>query len=507
MFDDVNNYYYFFITPPHQHTQDKNTIGTRAKIIIDDIAMDGPNNTDNNRTDKTRRRRRNKSNKYEQQRFANYLVFGFQSTLCLALFTVCYVLILVILWPLLQASTPTSMPDETPRDYIHHMHVPPSLKQIAHVPGQKKIKEVTSNLRKKLVQFRQGRGVTDENLLDLAVAEFEVIEKEKEAKEKAQQAEAIQRLDAAAVANQNLPVVAGNHHNGFIVLGMHRSGTSMLAGLLHESAGYKVGGPLIGSAPDNEKGFYERVDVVLQNDEFMKGQSIWWAGKYGSYDWELALKDKESGKVPFKEGERALKFLNNPTNSPWMQKDPRMCITLKTWLKLINSEPAIVFTYRHPLEVALSINKRDDTIPLEAGFRMWIIYNMRAIQNSQGLCMVRSSNDAILEDPLHEVQRISDELTKTCGVPAPPQRITQEEIEKLIDPKLQHNKKKRADEEKEVIKAFNNGKCIVYGYDSKHNKDSPAYKLEYDMYLKAMEVYCDFQSGAAYKDDYVWKGL
>jgi hypothetical protein len=47
--------------------------------------------------------------------------------------------------------------------------------------------------------------------------------------------------------------------NGFVVLGMHRSGTSLLSGLLVQGCGYNTGGPLIGSHFDNEKGFFERI--------------------------------------------------------------------------------------------------------------------------------------------------------------------------------------------------------------------------------------------------------
>ena len=179
------------------------------------------------------RQRRNKKARLEQ-RFANYLVFGFSSTICLVLFLSCYALVLIILWPLLEASTPSSMPDETARDYIHHMHVPISLKENARVPGKEKIGEVTSNIRKKLAQFRQGRGVTDANLLDKAAAEYELSQKEKESKESAARANGVGKIsDAGANA-----VIAGNHRNGFMILGMHRSGTSMLGGLLHKSAGY-----------------------------------------------------------------------------------------------------------------------------------------------------------------------------------------------------------------------------------------------------------------------------
>ena len=107
------------------------------------------------------------------------------------------------------------------------------------------------------------------------------------------------------------------------------------------------------------------------------------------------------------------------------------------------SEPAIVFTYRHPLEVAMSLEKREDDFDLEHGLRIWIAYNMRAIQNMAGLCRVLSSNDAVLANPLEEVQRIADELTNKCHVPAPPSKLTKTIVDKFIDPKLQHNKNKR----------------------------------------------------------------
>jgi hypothetical protein len=266
---------------------------------------------------------------------------------------------------------------------------------------------------------------------------------------------------------------------------------------------------LIGAAFDNERGFYERIDVVLQNDAFMWGQEVSWSSGVREYDAEKALRQKEKGKVKFKEGEKALKFLNDPGNVPWLQKDPRMCITLKTWLKLLDKEPAVVFTYRHPMEVAMSLNKREKNFGIEHGLRLWIVYNMRAVQNSQDLCRVLSSNDAILADPLKEVQRISDELTSKCGVPAPPNRVTQEEVDKFVDPSLQHNKKKREQDEeasdRKLLAEYDG--CKVFDYENDPNDLSPKRARELDMYMKAMKIYCDFQSGKAYEPDYEWPEL
>ena len=104
---------------------------------------------------------------------------------------------------------------------------------------------------------------------------------------------------------------------------MHRSGTSMLAGLLVEGFGYKPGEPLIQPAYDNEKGFYELIPAVLQNDVFMSAQHIDWATNVRSYDADLALKGYKNGLIEFEKGEKALKVLNNKANRPYLQKDPR----------------------------------------------------------------------------------------------------------------------------------------------------------------------------------------
>ena len=69
---------------------------------------------------------------------------------------------------------------------------------------------------------------------------------------------------------------------GVIILGMHRSGTSIMGGLASKM-GLKTGGPLIMPHSDNEKGFYERIDVVLQNDKFMEAQKVHYAFRTEAY--------------------------------------------------------------------------------------------------------------------------------------------------------------------------------------------------------------------------------
>ncbi|RYG97404.1 hypothetical protein EON65_52915 [archaeon] len=146
---------------------------------------------------------------------------------------------------------------------------------------------------------------------------------------------------------------------GIIILGMHRSGTSLLGGLITKM-GLQTGGPLIQAAEDNPKGFFERIDVVLQDDALMARQNVHYSHNTYKYNALQGTKDilTQYDEKFFGEGRRGLAFLNNPSSYPWMLKDPRLCITLRSWLPLLNFQPVVLFSYRHPLDVALSMNTR-----------------------------------------------------------------------------------------------------------------------------------------------------
>jgi hypothetical protein len=186
-----------------------------------------------------------------------------------------------------------------------------------------------------------------------------------------------------------------------------------------------------------------------------------------------------------------------------------MCVTLPTWLELLDEKPAIVYTYRHPLEVAMSLKQREPSFSLEHGLRLWINYNMLALQNSEGLCRVFSTNEAVVKDPFGEVQRIKNELTDKCRVIAPPTfQLSSEIVDEFVDPKLQHNGKDRkaAEEKREILKQFGDN-CAAKEYDTQYTKGSASWMVENEMYLAAMGVYCDLENGKAFRSDYEWPDL
>ena len=281
--------------------------------------------------------------------------------------------------------------------------------------------------------------------------------------------------------------------SGVIILGMHRSGTSIIGGLMTKM-GLQTGGPLISAAEDNEKGFFERIDVVLQNDYLMKDQQVHYGWKTHKYDVTKGLKRilTDDGSF-FKEDTRALAFLNNPASSPWMLKDPRLCITLRTWLPLLTTPPAILFTYRHPLDVALSLHKRaQEQYSIAYALRIWYVYNRRAIQQSNDLCRVVSSHHNAMTTPDTEFARIHREL-HLCGVNVP-RLLTQEDISSFIDMRLQH------------------GKTTLKEDSCRLNIDTlqpPATWVTQDpsdlkLYREAMRVYCAMEDKSAFTPSFVF---
>lgn len=295
--------------------------------------------------------------------------------------------------------------------------------------------------------------------------------------------------NGAAVVNHN-----GGNRPGVIILGMHRSGTSTLGGLIN-MMGLKTGGILIGAAEDNAKGFFERVDVVLQNDYLMRRQYVDYGARTYAYNSLRGLKDalNEYDQKLFREGRRGLNFLNDPSNYPWMLKDPRLCITLRTWLPLLNFVPAILFTYRHPMDVALSLKTRYEHYPMGRSLRMWYVYNRRAIQHSQDLCRVTSSHKRIMSDPKAELKKIYDGLLE-CGVHVP-HMLTDKQVKSFIDPSLQHGKSDTHDD--------TCSRDVNTMYPDRKNWPSPDAK-QMLAYRAAITLYCALEDGSAYDPGYKW---
>lgn len=318
---------------------------------------------------------------------------------------------------------------------------------------------------------------------------------------------------------------------GIIILGMHRSSTSMLSGLLIQGLGYNIGGPSLPAAADNPKGFFERGDVVDMNNIFLNSQGTTWDNndKIGGYNTSLTEKQLQSEIQVNETFAEILDFYNGDHKVPYLHKDPRTCLTLPVWLKHLNHRPAILFTYRNPLEVAMSLQKREyslkqlpltqlfdfvfyqipmqpgDNFPLFKGLQLWTIYNVYAIQYSNGYCRVVTSSDGIVRDTLKEIARTTRELTSRCHIiPSPNATLTFDVVDAFVDHSLQHNTNGhhlKRQSNATILHDFGNG-CVANKLISDHADESEDQLNERHAYLIAMKLYCDMQSGMAFDYNY-----
>ncbi|MGH2482289.1 MAG: sulfotransferase family protein, partial [Ktedonobacteraceae bacterium] len=65
------------------------------------------------------------------------------------------------------------------------------------------------------------------------------------------------------------------NNTAIIVLGMHRSGTSAVAGMLN-ALGMYLGSDLMAPAADNPKGFYEHNGITNLHDELLSSLGSSW---------------------------------------------------------------------------------------------------------------------------------------------------------------------------------------------------------------------------------------
>jgi len=154
-----------------------------------------------------------------------------------------------------------------------------------------------------------------------------------------------------------------------IVLGMHRSGTSLLTGCL-EAAGIFLG-TVNNSAPHNKRGNKENEAMRDLNDEILhRHHSSWNTPPITPCQWN----DHERAQG------KALLSPYETLTTPWAFKDPRTIWTLSGWLDLIDNAQ-LLGVFRHPALAAQSLAARGGAlhIPIDDGLELWKIYNQQLL--------------------------------------------------------------------------------------------------------------------------------
>lgn len=189
-----------------------------------------------------------------------------------------------------------------------------------------------------------------------------------------------------------------------VVLGMHRSGTSSVAGLLAR-LGVHVGPTedlLVG--PDNPKGHYE--------SGRLHGACLTRLAQAGG-DWRTPPAQAPAAAVDaFRRSVGAL-IAEFDAQRPWLIKEPRLCLVARELLPLL-TRPLFVHVVREPDAVVASLVRRDAMPPAQA-WALWEQYTRAAFAASLGWPRLLVDYDALCAQPLVVARGLLDELA-ACGV-------------------------------------------------------------------------------------------
>ncbi len=186
-----------------------------------------------------------------------------------------------------------------------------------------------------------------------------------------------------------------------MILGMHRSGTSTIAGVLHLNR--IIMGTYQNFWPrplnQNPKGFYENYDFRKINDQMLKKVNY----DVKSYNPEIPI-PVSSTKI-FSKVKKLIMHCNKFYHD-WGWKDPRSCLTAHCWVEMIydlelQNNLKIIFVARKASSVARSLKKRNG-LSIEIGMELWKSYTDRALkfcENSE-LPIHYCSFENLLDNPI-----------------------------------------------------------------------------------------------------------
>jgi hypothetical protein len=218
-----------------------------------------------------------------------------------------------------------------------------------------------------------------------------------------------------------------------MVIGMHRSGTSAVAGMLGAlGLELPVATDQMKNRSDNPSHF-ESVSLTRENDSLLRQMGGSWSGPPELSDgWQdlpaLAVRIDRSRRI-------ALRAFPGTGAAAW--KDPQNCLLLPYWRSVLGEPLAAVFVWRAPVAVARSLSTRDG-FSTSHGLALWERYNSEALQGLDGLEVLGTCYDELVANPAsfsEECARWLDQL----GIPAPPGARDVDAACRVISTDLRHS--------------------------------------------------------------------
>ena len=269
-----------------------------------------------------------------------------------------------------------------------------------------------------------------------------------------------------------------------LILGMHRSGTSMVARLLNMMGAYfPPEGTSPGANQENPKGLWERRDVFVLNQMVLHSAGADWH-RLSSFALEnipaatLAQFKTEAGKI----------ILDMDAHRPWFLKEPRFCLLAPLWLDLLEL-PVCVIVNRSPIEVARSLETRNG-FPIAVGLALWERYNVAALNATRGQRRIQINHAGLMADPVGAVRSLQENLEAldVRGLREP----SDEEIRAFIDPSLYRAKQEAFGDrlspaQRKLWGAFQDGRVLLEENALRFSAESQEVLSQHDRWLEARD--------------------
>ncbi len=217
---------------------------------------------------------------------------------------------------------------------------------------------------------------------------------------------------------------------------MHRSGTSLVAGLL-QMCGIDFGPEdrLMKPKPDNPKGFWEHLDLHRINQEILDRLGVSWQEPFRlEPGWE-----NRSELESFYRRAHEIVERDFGESELWAFKDPRTSILIPFWRRVV---PGLRFLIcvRNPLDVAGSLDRRDG-FATEKATNLWAFYMASALVATAGRDRLLATPESCLVDWRNQLGAILSFLV------LPERRLERVagELESFIDTRQWHHRSSTRD--------------------------------------------------------------
>lgn len=225
-----------------------------------------------------------------------------------------------------------------------------------------------------------------------------------------------------------------------VVLGMHRSGSSAITKGI-EVMGVNLGSHLMSADANNEKGYFEDIELNQINTEILEASGHSWNSLSLIKDNDLLsdkftdLKDRATDMLKEKLADTEILGV----------KDPRFCRLLPFWKDIFNDlmlDVSYVIILRNPESIAASLFARD-AYPRVKSLYLWLEYMVPAFRETRASKRSVVDFDQLVAHPRTVIETLAEDL-KLSG------QLNQDALnsyeKEFIDTSLKHHRQKPGSE-------------------------------------------------------------